>query len=170
MKDIFLYEAIKRFDFDQGHTPDPGKSFIDKIVLANYGWDYEYAKMVIDEYKKFIYLAAVYGKVAPPDPIDQIWHQHILYTKDYFNFCQSLFGKSIHHSPDRYIGASSNAYNNTIELYKSEFGFDPLSLYPEIWSLNQKDYKRTDLNKNFVLPKGSPKNTLRLFFYQIFNH
>lgn len=33
-------------------------------------------------------------------PIDEMWHNFILYTKDYQDFCQHYFGQFIHHYPD----------------------------------------------------------------------
>jgi len=31
--------------------------------------------------------------------IDEMWHTFVLFTKDYFAFCQGHFGRFIHHSP-----------------------------------------------------------------------
>lgn len=33
-------------------------------------------------------------------PIDEMWHNFILYTKDYQDFCSHYFGQFIHHYPD----------------------------------------------------------------------
>lgn len=32
--------------------------------------------------------------------IDEMWHEFILVTKDYMNFCDKYFGKYLHHMPD----------------------------------------------------------------------
>jgi len=32
--------------------------------------------------------------------IDEIWHEFILHTKDYSEFCQRYFGEYVHHQPD----------------------------------------------------------------------
>lgn len=32
--------------------------------------------------------------------IDQMWHVFLLYTRDYFDFCQKHFGEFLHHQPD----------------------------------------------------------------------
>jgi hypothetical protein len=32
--------------------------------------------------------------------IDQMWHEFILHTKDYTEFCQHYFGAYVHHQPD----------------------------------------------------------------------
>ena len=31
--------------------------------------------------------------------IDEMWHNFILFTKDYCEFCENIFGKYLHHSP-----------------------------------------------------------------------
>ncbi|WP_367607831.1 hypothetical protein [Legionella sp. W05-934-2] len=33
-------------------------------------------------------------------PIDDMWHNFILYTRDYIQFCDRYFGTYIHHEPD----------------------------------------------------------------------
>lgn len=33
-------------------------------------------------------------------PLDEMWHNFILYTRDYTNFCQTYFGQYLHHQPD----------------------------------------------------------------------
>lgn len=33
-------------------------------------------------------------------PIDDMWHNFILYTRDYIDFCHRYFGQYIHHEPD----------------------------------------------------------------------
>lgn len=32
--------------------------------------------------------------------IDEMWHEFILVTRDYTRFCDSMFGRYIHHAPD----------------------------------------------------------------------
>lgn len=31
--------------------------------------------------------------------VDEIWHQHILHTKQYGEDCQLIFGRFVHHAP-----------------------------------------------------------------------
>src|SRR5438128_2893874 len=31
--------------------------------------------------------------------VDAVWDNHILFTKDYANFCQQVFGYFLHHTP-----------------------------------------------------------------------
>jgi hypothetical protein len=34
------------------------------------------------------------------DEVDEIWHEMIMFTRDYQNFCQAFVGQMIHHSPN----------------------------------------------------------------------
>jgi hypothetical protein len=75
---IDLYERIQAFSLDQ---PDDGLSFSRRLARDN-GWSLEYAQRVIEEYKKFAFLAVVAGHpVTPSDQVDQVWHLHLTYTR-----------------------------------------------------------------------------------------
>lgn len=37
--------------------------------------------------------------------IDEMWHEFILFTEDYMNFCERYFGKYIHHLPNVFDNA-----------------------------------------------------------------
>lgn len=74
----------------------------------------EQAKTLFDDLKRYLWLTAVTDakKAANPEEkfpdisisesmiiIDEIWHEFILVTEHYYNFCQEYFGKYIHHPP-----------------------------------------------------------------------
>jgi hypothetical protein len=58
---------------------------------------------LIKEYKAFMYLAATSGEECTPSKaVDEIWHHHILHTKDYLDhWCKDIIGKVIHHNPEK---------------------------------------------------------------------
>lgn len=46
------------------------------------------------------YLKSGFGYVSMPSQVtDDLWHELILYTKDYDAFCRRAFGRFLHHSP-----------------------------------------------------------------------
>lgn len=53
------------------------------------------------ECKRFMYLAAVAPNLdlAPTKPIDEYWHQLVLFTPEYEMFCSAFAGYFIHHNP-----------------------------------------------------------------------
>lgn len=47
----------------------------------------------------------------PSQVVDELWHEFILYTRDYERFCQAAFGRFMHHTPAVVLGSvrQSNA-------------------------------------------------------------
>jgi len=67
---------------------------------VKYGWSPEKTNELFDEMKKFMYLCATNdAAMAPPEDIDEIWHNFILFTGDYADYCQNKVGFFLHHQP-----------------------------------------------------------------------
>lgn len=51
--------------------------------------------------------------------IDEMWHQFILYTRSYSDFCQHYFGQFIHHEPDIALGSApeEKQFSEDMEKY-----------------------------------------------------
>src|SRR3712207_2625356 len=92
-----LYQRIQAFPLD---TADAHLPFSQRLARDN-GWTIEYTQRVIDEYKKFIFLAVVAEHpVTPSDQVDQVWHLHLLYTRSYWEeFCPKVLQMPLHHGP-----------------------------------------------------------------------
>lgn len=109
-----------------------------EILCHRQQWDMAFAIEVVEEYKKFMYLAT-YSKVTPSIAIDEVWHLHIQWTSLYAEFCQDIFDYDFcHHSPEFVIpanGVSSfhHQYYETLKHYYWEFDCHPPS---NIWSYN----------------------------------
>lgn len=60
----------------------------------------------------------------PSQDIDEVWHAHILHSKEYTDFCKLVFGDYLHHNPGQEDGEyfQKNFETQTQELYKKEFG------------------------------------------------
>jgi hypothetical protein len=58
------------------------------------------AEQCFEETKKFLTLCATNQGInySPSKVVDEMWHQFILHTRDYFEFCNHL-GGFIHHQP-----------------------------------------------------------------------
>jgi hypothetical protein len=50
--------------------------------------------------------------------VDNMWHNFILYTKDYHEFCQRFFGEYLHHQPDVAEGPPPPAEKFTEQMEK----------------------------------------------------
>lgn len=153
-----LFTKIKAFSLDKA---DANFTFSQRLAKEN-DWNIKYTNRVIEEYRKFVFLAVVAGHiVTPSEQVDRVWHLHLTYTHSYWDeFCPHILGKSLHHQPTN--GGESeqtkyyDLYCQTLASYTKFFGNQP----PEdIWSSPQnrfsKDlsYKRVNIEKNWIIPK-----------------
>lgn len=86
------------------------------------------ALALFEDMKRFLYLCGTHdralGVLGPSPEIDKAWHEFILCTEDYAEFCICNFGKFIHHRPNRPddpTGDGSVA-TRTLELARATFG------------------------------------------------
>lgn len=124
-----LWNSILQFDFDQLQGDYPFS-----VRLANENrWTKAFTESAILEYKKFMYLAAVADVMVSPSAIvDVVWHQHLIFSKSYHDFCQ-LLGKDIQHVPSTHDKAQlvqfKKAEERTKEQYAEHFGEQPESIW-----------------------------------------
>lgn len=110
-------------------------SFAARLAREN-GWSAAHAARVIDEYKKFAFLAVTGDcEVTPSDAVDQAWHLHLTYTRDYWErFCPEVLGKALHHGPTAggtaERGRFFHQYADTLKRYEAVFGPLPADLWP----------------------------------------
>jgi hypothetical protein len=107
-------------------------------VARKLGWKLPFTLRAIHEYKKFVYLGVVSGRsVTPPKVIDQVWHEHLLFTRAYRDFCREVLGRDFDHNPELLNSTSQTdvfkaQYAETLALYFLEFNREP----PEdIWGM-----------------------------------
>ncbi len=127
-----LWRRLEGFRFDgdvgAGH-------FVRKLARDN-GWAESHAGRVVEEYRRYVYLACTAGHVAVPShPVDLAWHQHLLDTQPYWDeFCQKVLRRPLHHHPARADGDDRrryvDLYKQTLASYENTFGEAPP---PDIW-------------------------------------
>lgn len=88
----------------------------------------------IQDYKHYLFLNLKYPSfpIAPSYHIDEVWHQHILFTKKYAADCKSIFGEMRHHVPHfgrgvRNLEEDMRILGDTHVLWVKEFGAVPSS-------------------------------------------
>jgi hypothetical protein len=144
---------------------DAALSFADRLAREN-GWSPAYAARVIEEYKRFCFLAVTAGhEVTPSDAVDQAWHLHLTYSRDYWErFCPEILDRPLHHGPTA-GGASEKQryfeqYAQTLASYEREFGTPPTDLWPSAARRLIEDTKarRVHPRDAIVIPRA----TLRL--------
>lgn len=79
------------YDFDQ-----VVRRYQDKLELS-----LEEAKELFEDTKKFLYLCGTNRdlRLSPTEALDKGWHEFLMYTKQYREFCNRYFGEVIHHVP-----------------------------------------------------------------------
>ena len=127
-----LWNKILAFEFD---NPPSEYGFSTRLANENF-WTKEFTSQAILEYKKFMYLAATSEfMVSPSKIIDNVWHQHLIFTQSYQNFC-SILGKQIQHIPSTHnreeFEKFKQAKERTLKFYERNFGKQPKN----IWTYN----------------------------------
>jgi uncharacterized protein (TIGR04222 family) len=124
-----LWNEVVAYDFDH---PLSEYSFSVRLAKENF-WTHAFTAKTIVEYKKFMYLAAtVDAMVSPSEIVDVVWHQHLVFTQSYTDFCR-LLGKTIQHIPSTHnrqdAARFKQAKERTNKMYKSIFGEPPADVW-----------------------------------------
>ncbi len=153
-----LYQRIHDFSIDEKGVPYP---FSLRLAKEN-NWPLDYTRRAITEYKRFMFLCiAAEHTVGPSDQVDQVWHQHLTYTRSYWDqFCKNILGKPVHHNPTQ--GGSSqhnyhrSMYQQTLGTYQKLFDqVPPIDIWPNCdtrFSGNTNS-RRVNINQNWIIPK-----------------
>ncbi|WP_166040030.1 hypothetical protein [Sphingosinicella sp. YJ22] len=95
------------------------------------GWGKRHTYAVIEEYRRFLYLAATGDRpVTPSDDVDAAWHLHLTYTRHYWDeLCGRILGRPLHHDPTEGGAAQQQhfieQYAATLDRYERVFGVPP---------------------------------------------
>lgn len=117
--------------------PDAALPFTQRLARDN-GWSVSFAARVVDEYRRFCFLAVHAGHcVTPSDEVDQVWHLHLTYSEDYWgHFCPVVLGAPLHHGPTRGGSHEGSKYRDwyatTLASYQRHFGQPPADIWPAV--------------------------------------
>jgi hypothetical protein len=126
-----IWVALSQYEIG---PPDSALPFAKRLALEN-GWSSAMAERVLAEYRFFCFLAATAGhKGTPSDPVDQAWHLHLTYSRDYWERFCPLLGRPFHHEPTAGGGEQKQLhfeqYAKTLKSYERIFGRSPPA---DIW-------------------------------------
>lgn len=124
-----LWDKILKFDFD---NPPSEYGFSTRLANENF-WTINFTQQAILEYKKFMYLAATSDlMLSPSEIVDTVWHQHLIFTQSYQEFC-AILGKQIQHIPSIHnkedFPKFKAAKERTIRFYENIFGPQTKSIW-----------------------------------------
>ena len=101
------------------------------------GWPLDETRALVEQYRRFCFLAVVsdIGAVTPSEEVDEVWHLHLAYTRDYWDrWCGEALGRRLHHDPT--VGGPAEQaryrqqYAATLALYERWFGPPPAAFWP----------------------------------------
>jgi len=126
-----LWQRI--LDFNLEHREDD-YGFALRLAKENF-WTQHFTAKAILEYRKFMYMAATSNFMVSPSPvIDDVWHQHLIHSQSYNEFCK-LLGKRIEHIPSTRSDVDRHRFEQakqkTHELYQSTFGEAPWDIWQQ---------------------------------------
>lgn len=127
-----LWSRLLQFRFDE---PGISLPFSRRLAREN-SWSQGYTARVLEEYRRFIFLAMTAGHpVTPSVDVDQAWHLHLTYTRSYWDdLCLNVLREPLHHQPTK-GGNKEGAkfedwYARTLQSYQTAFGAPPPT---DIW-------------------------------------
>jgi uncharacterized protein (TIGR04222 family) len=153
-----LWRRICAFQFDE---PGATQTFAARLAREN-AWSVGYALRVVEEYRRFLFLAMVAGhEVTPSDEVDEAWHLHLVYTKSYWDdLCRNVLCRPLHHHPTRGGAAEGSRhrvqYEKTLASYRAHFGeTPPADIWPPTDVRFGKDSKHVRVSpaRSWIIPK-----------------
>lgn len=132
---------------------DATLSFEGRLAAEN-GWSGDFAARVTVEYRRFLALIAICDdQLTPSDAVDQAWHLHLTYTRDYWHgLCRDTIGRDIHHEPTS-GGCEQREhyrarYAHTLERYNETFGdLPPSDIWPDPEDRFERRFVRVEITK-----------------------
>lgn len=92
------------------------------------------AKPLLGEVIRFLHLCCASPRsLGPTARIDRVWHEFILCTRAYREWCQEHLGRFVDHAPDVPGSRNPAALMRTVELYQRHFG----PLPHQLWGIGQ---------------------------------
>jgi uncharacterized protein (TIGR04222 family) len=172
-----LWQDIVDYDIGAGAG---SHIFLQRLAREN-SWDVAFARAAILEYKRFCYLqCSTDNALSPSRVVDQVWHLHLLYTRDYWrNFCPKVLRRDLHHQPAQ--GSAQEAlgfreqYAQTLARYEAIFGTPNAIIWPNLqqrfangddWRWQNQSTPRAKKWRNWRLLRGhivpgAPKQRMR---------
>lgn len=153
-----VWLRLQAYQFD---APDTALTFAMRLAREN-GWTASYGARVLEEYRRFCFLAKRAGhSVTPSEDVDQAWHMHLLYSRMYWqDFCPNVLEADFHHGPTLGGGQERQKYHDwygeTLASYERLFETPPPG---DIWPSPVERFRsaalfrRVNLADVIVLPR-----------------
>jgi hypothetical protein len=104
------WRTVARADFIRSYMFPPG--LLEKLIQRRPELTLKDRQLVARALRQFflVYLKSGHKQVSMPSQVvDELWHEFILYTKNYQAFCQKAFGRYMHHTPAAVLGTNQRS-------------------------------------------------------------
>lgn len=123
-------------------------SFYDKQIPLRfqrlYSYPLPFCEEVFHDTKMFLWAAERYRKkykkifpvMCVNKVIDDMWHNFILFTREYIEYCENIYGHYLHHSPAREGEPSipNEEVKTVLGYIYDEFGSDVVTKWYNTWA------------------------------------
>ena len=134
-----LWRQLARAEFIRSYNFPRG--LLDKLQTKRPELDVKQMQLVTRALRQFFLAHLLSGRkfVSMPSQVtDDLWHEFILFTREYDTFCQRYFGRYIHHTPKVTPEPPRPPdVARFVQLYELHFG--PL---PDLWEMTLNDRSR----------------------------
>jgi hypothetical protein len=154
MIDQDLWTRIEQYPLDNSWSE---YGFSTRLANEHY-WTKNFTSKAILEYKRFMYLAATSDMMVSPSPVvDEVWHQHLIFTQSYQEFCQ-IAGKAIQHIPSTHNTEDAEKFKQakerTTRLYHTVFGEQPADIWGHAGMYESLNLEKAPINIRTVVIWG----------------
>lgn len=98
-------------------------------VAEETGWNAEQTAAAEQLYRQFLTLCSQRKPgqtLVPPQAADEVWHAHVMHTRQYATDCELLFGEFLHHNPGEVENHQAH-YLQTLAFYQTQLGADVMA-------------------------------------------
>lgn len=163
-----LWRRLAAHDFE----PDGQALTFTARLARDRGWSLAFARGAVDEYRRFCFLAAVSpAPVTPSEEVDEVWHQHLTHSRDYWTrWCREALRVDLHHDPTAGGSAErsrfATQYADTLALYETWFGPPAPAFWPGTARRfgGRPRFRTVDRDRGLVVPlPAGARRVLRRF-------
>jgi len=146
----------------QAHAFEDADAALDftRRLAREQAWSLHEARAAVAEYRKFCFLAALGYSVTPSVDVDEVWHLHLIYSRDYWQlFCGEVLRTDVHHGPTAGGRAADARYRDqygaTLRLYEQYFDAPPPRWWPSRVTrfADAGVFQRVDKRRHWILAK-----------------
>jgi len=152
-----LWRRIEAHPFEATDQADD----LTRRLARDKDWPLDFARGAVAEYRRFGFLCRIAdAPMTPSEEVDEVWHLHLLYTRDYWGtWCGEALGAPLHHDPTR--GGTQQAayflarYAATLAAYERWFGPPPETYWPGARERFRRRprYRGLDADRAAMLPR-----------------